>query len=81
VLQQKTEAALCHATQHALFVRQQSKEAGRALSVPEVILRVESLHRVSPPVEGSEEVHDALADLLWTSGSASRLVAVEEEGD
>jgi LmbE family N-acetylglucosaminyl deacetylase len=58
----KTQAALCHRTQHALFVRRPSQEAGRPLSVPEVIQRVESLHRVSPPVDGG--IDDDLANLL-----------------
>lgn len=40
----KTEAALCHRTQHALFVRRSSREAGRQMTVPEVIMPVESLH-------------------------------------
>jgi LmbE family N-acetylglucosaminyl deacetylase len=51
-LPEKTEAALCHRTQHALFVRRPSREAGRQLTVPEVILPVESLHRVYPEVHG-----------------------------
>jgi LmbE family N-acetylglucosaminyl deacetylase len=70
VLQQKTDAALCHATQHALFVRQRSKEAGRQMTVPEVIHTLEGLHRVFPPFTEPGEIHDALADLLWASGSA-----------
>lgn len=49
VLAQKTAAALCHETQHALFVRRASEEAGRKLSVPEVILTVESLRHVRQP--------------------------------
>jgi LmbE family N-acetylglucosaminyl deacetylase len=76
VLQQKTEAALCHRTQHALFIRRRSEEAGRKLSVPEVILATESLHRVSPPFKGPGEIHDVLADLLWTSGCARKPVIV-----
>ena len=62
VRQQKTQAALCHRTQHALFVRRSSREAGRQLSVPEVIIPLEGLHRVLPPVDG--EPHDAIAHLL-----------------
>lgn len=61
-MEQKTRAALCHRTQHALFVRRGSIEAGRQLSVPEVLLSVESLHRALPPVEG--ELDDPLARLL-----------------
>lgn len=69
-LQEKTRAALCHRTQHALFTRKASEEAARKLTVPEVIQRVESLHRVLPVVN-TGKIHDPLADLLWESGSAS----------
>lgn len=55
VLEQKTKAALCHRTQHALFIRRSSREAGRQLSVPEVIMPIEALHRAYPPPT-SEEV-------------------------
>jgi LmbE family N-acetylglucosaminyl deacetylase len=68
VLEQKVQAALCHRTQHALFVRRPSQEAGRPLSVPETIVKVESLHRAWPPVEGAPG--DALAALLLQSGCA-----------
>jgi LmbE family N-acetylglucosaminyl deacetylase len=57
-LEQKIQAAFCHRTQNALFVRRRSQEAGRLLSIPEVVLPVESLHRVCPPVES------ALADFI-----------------
>jgi LmbE family N-acetylglucosaminyl deacetylase len=61
-LELKTQAALCHRTQSALFVRRASQEAGRPLSVPEVIMRLESLHRASPAVTGavSDEVEEVL---------------------
>ncbi len=72
VLQQKTNAALCHITQHALFVRKRSEEAGRQMSVPEVIHTLEGLHRISPQFAGKGEIHDALADLLWASGCARK---------
>lgn len=71
VLAQKTQAALCHRTQHALFVRRASEEAGRALTVEEVIQPVESLHRAYPSFKGIGRMDDALASLLWASGSAS----------
>jgi LmbE family N-acetylglucosaminyl deacetylase len=61
-LEQKTAAALCHRTQHALFTRQASQEAGRPLSVPEVIQPLESLHRVYPVVE--RPLADELARVL-----------------
>jgi N-acetylglucosamine malate deacetylase 2 len=62
VLNEKTQAAMCHRTQHALFVRNPSKEAGRSLTVPEVIQSRESLHRVYPPSAG--DPNDALAQAL-----------------
>ncbi len=61
-LEQKTRAALCHRTQHALFVRRPSQEAGRSMSVPEVILNVESLRRVLPPAE--KQPKDPLSEIL-----------------
>lgn len=86
-LAQKTSAAMCHRTQHALFVRRSSEDAGRQMRVEEVIHPLESLHRAWPPVAEaqmgpvhtgmahSDMVHDALADLLWASGCASRPVS------
>jgi len=62
VIRYKTRAALCHRTQFALFVRRSSKLAGRQLKVPEVIMRVESLHRAIPPTDG--EPDDPLARAL-----------------
>lgn len=79
ILQQKTAAALCHRTQHDLFIRHRSEEAGRRLSVPEIILPVESLHRVWPPVPQGEAPEDVLADLLLASGYA-RLVETPTSG-
>lgn len=66
----KTEAALCHRSQHALFVRRASQEAGRSLTVPEVVMRIESLHRASPAVSGALE--DPLAVMLrpWLVSAA-----------
>ncbi|MEA3440564.1 MAG: PIG-L deacetylase family protein [Chloroflexota bacterium] len=55
VMNIKTEAALCHRTQHALFVRRSSLAAGRQMTVPEVIINVESLHRSHPVLETSGE--------------------------
>lgn len=72
VIEQKTQAALCHRTQHALFVRRASREAGRPLTVPEVIVSLESLRRVLPPAPVLGEPHDALSDLLRQTGSLVR---------
>ncbi len=65
-LERKTKAALCHKTQHALFTRRSSREAGRALSVVEVVSRfhTESLHRAWPVAEGRPD--DPLARFLQT---------------
>jgi len=67
VMEQKLAATLCHRTQHALFVRRPSLVAGRALSIPEIMIGVESLHRVYPPVNSS--LSDPLSDLLRSSGA------------
>lgn len=47
-LEAKLAAAQCHQTQHALFIRRSSQEAGRTLVLREVLLRQESLHRHWP---------------------------------
>jgi LmbE family N-acetylglucosaminyl deacetylase len=57
-LGQKESAALCHKTQMPVFVRRRSEMAGKQLTVREVMLTVESLHRIF----GSEE--DELSKLL-----------------
>lgn len=67
VLEQKTNAALCHKTQHALFVRRKSEELGRPVTVPEVIIREEALHRAYPPV--NSPLVDGIAHLLRLSGA------------
>ncbi|MEN4099446.1 MAG: PIG-L family deacetylase [Anaerolineaceae bacterium] len=63
----KTAAALCHRSQHALFVRRASERAGRALTVAVVITTLESLHRAYPPVDGA--LQDDLARLLQGTGA------------
>ena len=50
-LEAKEAAALCHATQHALFVRRRSQLAGHPVSVREVLLTTEAFRRV-PVTEG-----------------------------
>ncbi len=64
VMEKKVKAALCHVSQHALFTRRASEEAGRKLSVDEVVrsMPLESLHRVLPEVEGRPD--DELARML-----------------
>jgi LmbE family N-acetylglucosaminyl deacetylase len=65
-LPQKEKAALCHRTQHALFVRRRSQELGRPVTVPEALMRLESLHRHLPPTSRAPEdpIARALADWL-----------------
>jgi N-acetylglucosamine malate deacetylase 2 len=62
VLERKVQAAMCHRTQHALFVRRASVNAGRQLSVPEVIITLESLRRVLE--DGDDTEDDPLFQLL-----------------
>ena len=69
VLEEKTQATLCHRTQHALFVRHASQEAGRLMSVPEVVVKTESLRRLQPP-SGTDP--DRLLELLLASGCVLR---------
>ena len=61
---QKVNAVLCHKTQNALFVRNASQEAGRPVSVPEVILPTESFHRVYPPLAAGARPDDVVATAL-----------------
>lgn len=58
VLAKKEAAALCHKTQNPLFVRRRSEEAKRQLTVGEVMIPVEGLHRVFG------QPGDALSQLL-----------------
>ena len=53
-LDQKEAAALCHATQNALFIRRRSEQLGRTVTVREALLTEEAFHRHWPaaPVEG-----------------------------
>ena len=61
----KVQAALCHRSQHALFVRRASKQAGRTLSIPEVLIDKEGIHRAWPKFTPGERdpVFDMLAPL------------------
>lgn len=67
VLAKKTNAALCHRTQHALFVRRRSEQAGRPLTVPETMIPIEGFHRLLPAWAG--EADDPLAELLIRAGA------------
>jgi N-acetylglucosamine malate deacetylase 2 len=61
-LAQKTEAAICHASQHGLFTRHGSARAGRPVTVPEIVRSQEALVRILPQREAGEA--DPLAGLL-----------------
>jgi LmbE family N-acetylglucosaminyl deacetylase len=61
-LKKKIAAAFCHRSQNALFVRRTSRKEGRPVTVPEVIMAVEGLHRSDPPVNGP--LTDPLAEVL-----------------
>lgn len=65
VIEKKQQAALCHRTQHALFVRSASKEAGHPVPVPQTILSIESLHRIWPANTGNfkDEITELLKDV------------------
>lgn len=65
-LPQKEKAAMCHRTQHALFVRRTSQDLGRPVTVPEVLIRLESLHRLFPPLDSrpTDPIAQALSPWL-----------------
>ena len=56
VLEKKIAAAVCHRSQHALFVRRRTQEWGRPVSVPEAVLAVEGVRRLWPEGSGDDEV-------------------------
>ena len=64
VREQKVQAALCHRTQNAMFLRNTAREIGHPVSMPEVILPTESFHRVFPPLAGGEPPDDVVARAL-----------------
>jgi LmbE family N-acetylglucosaminyl deacetylase len=71
VMALKTRAAYCHRSQHALFVRRASQSAGYRLTVPEILLNVESLHRAHPQTNGISD--DEVIQLLksWARSAES----------
>jgi LmbE family N-acetylglucosaminyl deacetylase len=60
-LDRKEAAALCHATQNALFVRRRSQQTGRPLTVREVLLTTEAFHRHWPPGGGADPFREWLS--------------------
>ncbi|MBN2503519.1 MAG: PIG-L family deacetylase [Anaerolineales bacterium] len=73
----KLAAARCHQTQNALFVRWMSKELGRQIDLPEVILKLESLRRVSPEIPPGQLENDPLA-IMFSIAGALRSTMEEE---
>ncbi len=63
-MEKKISAVLCHQSQNALFVRRTSEELGRPVTVNEVIMKIESLHRVYPKIELGTELDDEISILL-----------------
>ena len=68
VMQKKIKAALCHRTQHTLFVRNTERRTGRKTTVPDVVMSVESLHRQNPVVKNGK-LDDPFAKLLMMSNA------------
>ena len=68
-LPQKEQAALCHRTQHALLTRTASQKAGHTVSIPEVLVRLESFHRAVPPWNPADgdPVVEALKPFLYAN--------------
>lgn len=58
----KVQAANCHRTQHALFLRHARERMGSEVSIPDVIRDEEALARAHPP--GGHPLRDPVADLL-----------------
>jgi LmbE family N-acetylglucosaminyl deacetylase len=73
-LTQKLQAARCHKTQNALFVRRSSEKAGRLVALAEVLMAVEGLHRIHPPGDGP--LTDFVAQTLFAAG----VVRQDDEG-
>ncbi len=69
-LDRKEAAALCHATQTALFVRRRSEQAGRKLTVREALLPEEAFHRHSPMTGQSDVLAEWLKPFQLTQESA-----------
>jgi len=66
VMEQKIEATYCHKTQHDLFVRRKSRELGYKVTIPEITLNVESLHRFYPKSNNYDQ--DIVFNRLIESG-------------
>jgi LmbE family N-acetylglucosaminyl deacetylase len=62
MMDEKSRAAYSHRSQIALFLRRRSKRAGYKLTIPEILLNVESLHRAYPVTNGIPD--DELIRLL-----------------
>jgi LmbE family N-acetylglucosaminyl deacetylase len=66
VINIKERAAMCHKTQHALFIRRTSQDLGRQVTIREVLMETEGLHRRLPPP--TNDTNDLLFDRLRETG-------------
>ncbi len=64
VLEKKIDAAHCHKSQNALFVRRSSEDLGRAVTVNEVVMKVESFHNLNPQYPKQINEENTIRDLL-----------------
>jgi LmbE family N-acetylglucosaminyl deacetylase len=68
LLEAKIQAAYCHRSQHALFTRRTSESLGHPVQVADVIIPLESLHRVR--LNGMSPGKDELFALIEKTGLA-----------
>lgn len=68
-VERKAAAYDCHRTQHALFVRRPSQEAGQPIPVRETVLGVESLHRAA--LTGTDALRPWLDRMIAGQGAAT----------
>ena len=73
VLNMKINAAKCHKSQHALFVRRKTKELGRPVEVEEVIMSDESYHIANGKIDLLKELQAIRENLLFEKGSSSEI--------
>jgi LmbE family N-acetylglucosaminyl deacetylase len=70
--EQKLDAMSCHRTQAALFVRRASADAGHPVPLRDVILRLESFHRIFPRGELPPDSRDIVSLLGEFAASPRR---------
>lgn len=60
----KVQAALCHQSQNALFVRRESERQNRQVPVAEIVLSTESYHQVFSENKSNQQIYNQLLMLL-----------------